>query len=223
MEPGGAFESLFGAVSTAPKPMNGEHVTIERPAPPDPFVEPATIEREVGHLAIQTGEPLTDLAYVRAREIIQEAAEYATELRLSAMARVRSEDVQCQQQAAEILSRANADADRIMEQSQVEVELALQRAQREADSLVTNARDEAEVIVRDANDRAATLIDHAQRQATEAHDQIAQALASVREREETIARQEREFEVAMSTFLKWAGLPTQAATGSFKQLLRRSR
>lgn len=167
------------------------------------------------------GGALTDPAFQRARDILEEAYESATELRLAALARIREQEAQTERQANAIISRARGDAERTAAQAAMEAQLALQRAQRTADEMVARARAEGEEVLAEARRRAADIADGARSQAVEVYDATAESLKAARERQAEMQKAEAEFETAVATFLRWVGLPEDQAAGSLRNVLRR--
>ncbi|MPZ22012.1 MAG: hypothetical protein GEU28_00340 [Dehalococcoidia bacterium] len=183
---------------------------------------PPAIEAEIGTLAQGVDAPtFLDKVYRRARQILEEAYESGSEIRLDALARVREQMGQTEQHTVEILNRALEEANRIKAQASTEAQLALQRAQRDADTIVGKASGEGEALRRKAMDDADKIRAEANRQADEICNSTSGSLDEANGRWLEMQRLEREFEQVARDFVRWVGKTPEPNSGFFRAMKRR--
>jgi len=179
------------------------------------------LERELDELA-RGGDArrFGDRVYERARQILEEAYESASELRLEALSRIREQMSASERAGTDLRTRATEESATVKAQAQTEAQLALQRAQREADAIVANARATAQRIAEGSHAESEAIQKRAQREAQEVHDAAARALAEARTRLEEIERLEGEFEATARGIAKWLGLTVDHDRSLFRGLAR---
>jgi hypothetical protein len=221
---------------------------------PEPLAPPSNIpaaqvqhavERELRDLMQRPGgQSSVDKAYERAREIIQEAYENATELRLAALGRIRGQEIQTERLAQEmvtraraeaegissqvqsIVARARAEAEQVVAEANVEAQRTVQGAQRTADQLLARAKADADRMRNAAQEEAAIALEQAKSQATEIYETASTSLTAARERQAQIQRAEAEFEAAAAKLFQFVGLQGEpganpANPGSLRNILKR--
>ncbi len=206
------------AVSVAPAVLQTRQ---KGPAPAALRPSATIIERELDDLARGAdARRFGDRVYDRARQILEEAYESASELRLEALSRIREQMSASERAGTDLRTRATEESKTVRAQAQTEAQLALQRAQREADAVVANARATAQRIAEGAHAEAEAIQKRAQREAQEVHDAAARALADARTRLEETERLEAEFEATARSIAKWLGLTVDHDRSLFRGLTR---
>ncbi len=171
------------------------------------------VDKEMHNLArMVDGSAVTEAALRRARAILEDAYESATEVRLDALSRVREQATSTDKAAEEILERARTEASRIKTQAALEAQLALQRTQRHADQVVARAQGDAERLLREARAAAQKLRDESVEQARRASAAAARTVLTGNARPNNNRHPlEAEFDATAREFVKWLGLPAQPA------------
>jgi hypothetical protein len=174
------------------------------------FTEPVIPEHLRAAMSEPGSESLTDLAYRRAREALENALEEARKIRL---------------QSLEDARRA-----RQVEMEALERDLAQRRAsaQSEADGLLRRAELEAERIRSEAGHDAREIVRVAKVEAQETAEEASHTLVEARtlrvaadERQREVERLESEFDQLMSEFARRAGLVEEPSEGWWARLMRR--
>ncbi len=180
-----------------------------------PAARPALsiVDKEMHNLArMVDGSAVTEAALRRARAILEDAYESATEVRLDALSRVREQATATDKEAEEILERARTEAGRIKTQAALEAQLALQRTQRHADQVVARAQGEAERLVREARAGVQKLREESVEQARRASAAAARTVLTGNARPNNKRHPlEAEFDATAREFVMWLGLPAQPA------------
>jgi hypothetical protein len=184
---------------------------------------PSAIDEELSDLGATPGPGLSERVYQRAREIIQDAYENASEIRLDALRRVEAQLEKTERQASDVVARAQTEAETVRSQAAVEAKLLLQRAERNAGAIIADAKQQFGRVLQAATEEAERIRAEAQREAAEVMNQAQLSLSEARQRSSEAARLEAEFDRAAREFVKWLGLETKQEQSLFGRVLRRSR
>lgn len=184
----------------------------------------AALDREMADLAGESEERrFNERVYSRAREIIQEAYESSSEVRLDALRRTEVQIEHAERLAGEVIERARIEAETLRTQAALETKLALQRAEREAEAIVAEAKEQYGRVLAAATADADRLREEAEREVAALKADAQTSLEEAHQRGRETARLEEEFDRTAREFARWLGLETKPKQKLFSRVLHRSR